>query len=256
LWSDWHWGERVADGSFSPAVARRRVVRLLSLMQKEWEKIQTSHRVNHLCVGLLGDFISGAIHEEAREVGGNYLTATEEITQVQGALAWAIKSILSSFRGLEKLTCVCVHGNHGRLTKQSRYTSGHRYNLETMMYWNLRQHFSSHKRVEFVIAEDTAVYTKVLGKTWRWCHGDFAKAIDPQGLHKWVEKQNKQVRNADLTFMGHVHHLYCADGLVTNGSLVGPTDYGKALGFCEQAQQIFLCVDAYGVAQVSRLYLG
>jgi len=30
LWSDWHWGERVADGSYSPQEARKRVVRLLT----------------------------------------------------------------------------------------------------------------------------------------------------------------------------------------------------------------------------------
>jgi len=255
IWSDWHWGERVADGSFSPQEASRRVVRLLSLLQKEWEKSQLSHRVSHLCLGLLGDFISGGIHDEAREIGGNHLTPTEEITQVQGALAWAIKTVLTSFRGLEKLTCICVHGNHGRLTKHSRATSGHRYNLETMMYWNLRQQFRGHKRVEFLIAEDTAVYTQVLGKTLRWCHGDFARAIDPPGLHKWMQKQNHQIRHADFTLMGHVHHLYCADGLITNGSLVGPTDYSKSLGYGEPAQQIFVCLDAHGVAQVSRLYV-
>jgi len=170
-------------------------------------------------------------------------------------LARGIKTVLGNFQGLEKLVCFCVHGNHGRTTKRSRITSGHRYSLETMMYWNLRQQFGAHKRVEFRIAEDTSLYAEVMGKTLRWCHGDFAKAVDPHGLHKWLDKQNRAVRWADYTLMGHVHHLYCADGLITNGSLVGPTDYGKTLGYSEQAQQILLCLDAFGVAQVSRLYV-
>lgn len=255
LWSDWHWGENV-PGRFSPEVARKRTVRLLGLMEKEWLKMRLSHDVNTLCLGLLGDFITGAIHDENRELGGNHLTATQEQFQVQQALRWGISIILKHFQGLQKLEVYCVHGNHGRMTKHSRGASGHLYSLETLMYWNIAEAFAREPRVNVKVADAPQVYSQVFGKTLRWCHGDFAKAVDPAGLHRWLGKQNKNVRPADYTFMGHVHHLYCADGLVTNGSLVGPTIYGESLGYGEEAGQMMLLLDTKGIQQVSYLRLG
>lgn len=250
LWSDWHWGERVADRSFDPNIAQRRVVRLLSLMQKEWNQA----KVNYLYLGLLGDFITGSIHEENRELGGNTLTPTQEIYQVGRTLAWGIQQILNHFHGLEKLVVVCVHGNHGRLTRYPRITSGHLHSLESLLYWQLANTFSQQRRARFLVANQPHVYTKVLGLTLRWCHGDLTRASSISALHKWVEKQN-HIEPADLTLVGHFHHLYCADGLAVNGSLVGSTDYGKLLGFAEPPQHLFLLLDRHGIAQVTRLLL-
>jgi len=111
--SDWHIEEMVYEwqvsglNEFNADICRKRVARFfrhgLKLIQKE----RKATKINTLILALLGDFVSGSIHDELME--GNRLLPAFAIIEAQEHIASGIKMLLE--RTNLKIVIPCVSGN-------------------------------------------------------------------------------------------------------------------------------------------------
>jgi len=254
IWSDWHWGERVdleaTNGlnEYNPEIASARANKIYQNTLKLIQKERHSSTINHLVIGILGDMITGILHEEQGSPGGNYLSPIEEVSAVQNSLATGIQFLLDN-GGLEKITIVCIGGNHGRLTDRMYSSTGHKYSLENLMYWNLKRQMQD-PRIEWIIPQSNICYVKVFEKTLRFFHGWEVNFNGGVGgimipMIKFILRQNENIR-ADYSFCGHFHTLLHNDSnrFAINGSLIGASPWSLSKGFpAERPCQLFRVLD-------------
>jgi hypothetical protein len=109
-------------------------------------------------LALLGDFISGNIHDELMETCR--LLPAFAIMRAQDVLASGIQFLLDNTDC--HFTIPCTPGNHSRITKKQRHATEQGNSLETYMYHNLARHFQGNKRVTFLIADGYHLYLRYL----------------------------------------------------------------------------------------------
>lgn len=236
--SDWHVEEKVdsavVDGmnEFNPDIAQMRAEKFFSNGLKRIDKHRRDLSISTMVLWLLGDFITGYIHEELEEE--NFLSPTEASLLAEGMLIDGIKFFLSK-GGFEKIVIPCCRGNHSRTTKKKRIATDYKNSFEWLLYNHLQRVFADDDRVEFVIPKSSTVYVSVYDKTIRGHHGDAFRTQGGIGgimppLFKWLHRANEQ-RHADMTFIGHWHQWIMPRGDISvNGSLIGMNAYGKEIG--------------------------
>jgi hypothetical protein len=114
LLSDWHYEEVVKPQSvnhlneFNEAVAQSRLKQVFITIVKYLNLHKRETHIERMVLALLGDFISGGIHDELKE--SNTLLPIEAIWKVQNHIASGINYILENTD--VKLTIPCSPGNH------------------------------------------------------------------------------------------------------------------------------------------------
>ncbi len=258
--SDVHIEEKVeleiTDGlnEYTPEIAKKRLenffVNLLKMVNKERQSVN----INQLVLGLLGDFITGYIHEELKE--SNYMSPTEATRYVQNILIDGITYLVDN-GNFKKIIIPCTRGNHGRTTAKKRFSTGADNSFEWMMYKNIENYFFSLSKREdkfkiltFIIPKSELVHINVYDKVVRFGHGDHFKYAGGIGgitipLKKWLSRQNEQ-RKADMTFIGHWHNILTevTEDCMVNGSIIGVNGYSMSFGGTPRPpQQIFTLLD-------------
>ena len=232
VWSDWHVEETV-DGAtinemneYNLDIADERITRLVerSLEMIELWRGQENTTIDRIVLALLGDFITGYIHEELEE--NNSLSPTEAVLWVQKRLIASIQYLLDHGNFKEILIPCCI-GNHGRTTKKPRVSSAYKNNYEWLMYHTMAQFFEmkGEKRVKFKVENSHHNYCEIFGRTVRFHHGDYFNSREGIGgisvpVNKAVLKWNKS-RNAWLDVFGHWHQSLDGGSWVCNSSLIG-----------------------------------
>jgi hypothetical protein len=191
--------------------------------------------IDHLVLALLGDFITGYIHEELEEA--NSLTPVEASLLIQSLLIKGIK-LLAEDGKLKKIVIPCTPGNHGRTTKKKRYTTGYKNSYEWLMYNNIRDLFKAiggYENVEFIIPESEFIYMNLFGYVNKFSHGDHFKYQGGIGgieipLKKWVLRENAVIKT-DMSWIGHWHQYIVLNKVRVNGALIGYNSYARAFGF-------------------------
>jgi hypothetical protein len=191
--------------------------------------------IDHLVLALLGDFITGYIHEELEEA--NSLTPVEASLLIQSLLIKGIK-LLSEDGKLKKIVIPCTPGNHGRTTKKKRFTTGYKNSYEWLMYNNIRDLFKAiggYENVEFIIPESEFIYMDLFGYINKFSHGDHFKYQGGIGgieipLKKWVLRENSVIKT-DMSWIGHWHQYIVLNKIRVNGALIGYNSYARAFGF-------------------------
>lgn len=252
--SDWHVEEEVRDGQVSGvnrynlSIARQRAdhffangVRLVKLFQKDTE-------IKNIVVPLLGDFISGNLHEDSNEK--NQLGAMEAIEFAKELIASGVRYMLKETDC--DLQFVCHSGNHGRITKRIHWGTENQNSLEWLMYRSLAFMFKDEKRVKFVIPEGDMSYLDVYDMKIRLIHGHQVKYGGGVGgitipMRKAIAQWDR-VQQADLTVFGHFHQRIDGGNFIGNGSLIGYNAYAQAMKceFERPAQQFFLISNRNG----------
>jgi len=172
--SDWHIEERVDPAtinginSFDLDIAKSRVNKLFSNTVKVSKIMGKDIKIKNLVIGLLGDLISGMIHDELRE--SNLLSPIDATIMAKSMVSSGIHYLLKETD--LKITVVAVSGNHSRVTEKRRISTEKGYSLEYFMYHILASEFKNEKRVKFVVAEGKHCYLDVYGRTIRFHHGD------------------------------------------------------------------------------------
>lgn len=233
LFSDLHGEEEVKPSQvngvnkYNPEIAKastekffRVVAQLIKVHQKEYDI------KNHICA-LLGDFISGSIHDDLKE--GNKIQPTEAIWMVGG---W----ILSGLKYLRKecpevnLIIPCSMGNHSRITEKQRVQTEYGNSLELLLYNRIAEYFENDDNVKVIITDAYFTYVEVYGKTLAFSHGHAVRYIGGVGgltipMNKAIAQWDKTKR-ADYYFSGHFHEFCVGTNFIVNGSVIGHNPYG------------------------------
>jgi hypothetical protein len=252
VWSDWHSEETVlpeqvsGKNEFNLDIFHERFWNLLR-GNLAWFKINAAATtVKTIVLALLGDFITGSIHDDLME--GNQLQPAQAIHNVFSYLVKAIDYVLENTPKDVELIIPCHSGNHGRMTHEQRIATEAGNSLEYFMYLMLRDRFESNKRVKFIVQNGYHSYVNFFeGRfTARFHHGH---QINYQGgvggitipVNKAIAQWNK-ARHADLDVFGHFHTKFDGGNFISNGALIGYSAYAVSIKgtYEEPSQQQFL----------------
>lgn len=248
--SDFHFEEEVKPetvnglNEFNLDIARSRSDRFFVNTAKLIKAKQKSIKVDTLVLGLLGDFITGNIHEENVETA--QLPPAEALVLVETKLASGIQYLLDNTN--VKLVIHCHLGNHPRITKKMRHATSAGNNLEWVMYHFLASHFKGNKRIEWFISPAYHSYCDIGGFVIRFHHGHDVRFGGGVGglsipLNKAIAQWNKAKR-ADLDVLGHWHQLRYFGNAIVNGSLIGFNAYALSIkADFEKPKQAFFLVN-------------
>lgn len=258
LASDWHVGETVTLEStngmneYNKAIAQARAECFFRNSLKLVDMFGKDVEIRRVVLGLLGDFISGYIHEHL--VASNSMSPVQEAMYVKDLLRAGIQFWLDN--SPYRIDCICHVGNHGRMTHRP-WTGGANeamMSLETFVYHALKLDFADEPRVNFLIPSAIMSYVDVLGYTIRFLHGHKGLAKYHGGVgglyvpvNRGLGRINKN-NPAYITCFGH-HHQYIdasgpSGGWVANGSLIGGSDYAIDLGVAiEKPTQALFLID-------------
>ena len=119
--NDWHWGEVVDPdqvggvNKFNRAIAKQRVHVLHDTVNDLCFNHMTNPNYPGAVVAILGDMITGNIHEDLRETNDGPVSWS--VIEVENQIIGLLKSWAEKFG---KLAVICVPGNHGRNTPKPR----------------------------------------------------------------------------------------------------------------------------------------
>lgn len=262
--SDWHVEERVDPAKvmglneFNPTIAERRAARCFAGIEWLIREQQSLFAVRTLVLAIIGDIISGYIHEELLE--SNYMSPTRAVVFGKRLLRDGIRMLLKADPNL-KIHCVCKCGNHGRTTPKLRIATAVDNSYEWLLYHMLAEDFAREPRVTFQIDEGHHSVTPVYGRRVHTHHGDSVRSQGGIGgitvpLNRAAIQWREKYR-ADMSLVGHFHQYVPGSKLIVNGSLVGYGAYSDFLPSAqpEPAQQAFFLIDSKrGVCQMTPVW--
>jgi predicted phosphodiesterase len=196
-------------------------------------------------VFLGGDLIGGKIHADQVEcndlgIEGSCELAEELLEKV--LRTWWAKG------KFERMTVVCLSGNHDRLTPKVQHSSFYENSHASTIYRHLRTRMRDTPQMQWVIGKGEYADIPIYGWNFRLTHGHRVKFAGGVGgitipWTKHVMRLNRG-KHADFTIGGHLHQwTYSKDaGFLVNGSVIGTTPYSLPLGH-QQPEQSFLVVD-------------
>jgi hypothetical protein len=248
LASDFHAEEYVDPStvnklnSFDLDIAHKRIGNFFANIRRLILGKQKSIKIKTLVLALLGDFISGNIHEEIIET--TQIPPVEAAMWVQNRLASGIETLLKETN--VKLVIPCHSGNHGRTTRTVHQATERGNSLEYFMYHSLANHFKDEKRITWIIAPGYHTHLDIAGFRMRLHHGHNLRYQGGVGgitipVRKAIAQWNKAVQ-ADLDCFGHFHQLLWCGNFVCNGALIGYNAYALSIkaDFEKPKQAFFL----------------
>lgn len=241
LLSDAHCEERVTKEStnglneYNPDIFESRVnnwgQRLIKLVNNTRRDI----RVDNLVLGLLGDNVSGYIHEELLET--NYLSPIEASILFQEVMIPILKMI-SEDGGFKKIKIICKVGNHSRTSRRKKYSTLVQNSYEYILYKNIKSHFDAvggYNNLEFIIEKNEFTYIDIYDKLFRFSHGDHFNYRGGVGgveipMKTWLYKMNSTF-DADMSCIGHWHRHLVGNDYMVNASVKGFDAFAVSHGF-------------------------
>ena len=242
--SDWHVEETVDPknvnnlNAYDLGIAQKRIRTFFQKVVRLTEIQRAGTKIDTLVLALLGDLMTGYIHEELRETNG--LSPTETVLWLQDELASGLAMLSPCFG---RIIIPCSFGNHGRNTIKPRHATGARNSYEWMLYQIMRKQFPQY---EWRIADGYHNYLEVDGRVIRFHHGDDLKYQGGVGgltipVEKAIGQWNKAIP-AHLDVFGHWHQSQQNPKWISNASLIGHNAYAIAIkaGFEPPSQTFFL----------------
>jgi hypothetical protein len=248
LASDWHYEEDVrgdaVDGlnEFDRKIGTVRIHNFFNNVARLVNAKQKSIEVKNLVFALLGDFITGNIHEEI----DTNLDPGEALLEVASHIGSGIRYLLKNTN--VNITVPCHSGNHGRATRTVHQGNEHANSFEYLMYHFLGGEFKDEKRVKFVIAKGYHSYLDIAGFKIRFHHGHNLKYNGGVGgifipTRKAIAQWNK-ARPVELDCFGHFHQLLYGGNFVCNGCLIGYNAFALSIkADYEKPKQAFFLVN-------------
>jgi len=265
LLSDVHYEEVVTLDStmglneYNPAIAKTRVLNYFKNLNKIVTHQKGNYNINHLILGFLGDFIGNWIHPELMQT--NAMSPMDAIQECKSVLVSGLKYLNDNLE-VDKITVVCVVGNHGRSTPKTQFANMTSTSFEYFMYRDIQNicEMSGFDKLNFIIPEAEMAKIEVLGKSILFTHG---AAIKYQGgigglavpLNRWAAQFNKNFK-VDLFCLGHFHSSHFFPNAIVNGSTKGYDAYaiGKGLGYEKPKQALVLLDSKYDFCQYTQVH--
>ncbi len=262
--TDWHVEEQVnpagvnGKNSFDLIEAAARIKRFYTKVLEliEWQ--------NHLAPvveiwhPLLGDLMSGYIHEELLE--SNSLSPVEACLFLQDEIHSGLQLWLKETK-LPIFIPTCV-GNHGRTTQKMRVKTSCKNSYEWLMYSSLARQYEREGYVFWRIGTGYHNIQEIQGRKVRFHHGDAIRYAGGVGgitipVNKAVAEWNK-ADVADFDIFGHWHTFaWSYPQWISCGSLMGYSEYSVKIkaGF-QHPTQTFVVIDRnYGITCAAPIFL-
>lgn len=235
--SDLHWAEVVQSSetagrnSYDLATAQARIKRWAETVVDLCFTYTVDPSYDGIVVPLLGDVISGGIHEE--------LADTDELPPIPATVD-AVKHIASALKLLadrfEKVYVPCVDGNHDRSGKKIRHKKRNYFSYGWLAYQMLESIFENDERVQFDISDNIDIFVPISGRNYLMTHGDQLGARGGDGIvgvlgpirrgHFRISDQYRQMGvSYDTIVMGHWHQTIGLRDIIVNNSLKGWDEY-------------------------------
>lgn len=229
--SDWHIEETVNSeevnglNEYSLAISKQRAEKFFQVALHLTNLERKNTPIKTLVIAILGDMITGRIHEENLEVCS--LRPIDAAIRVQTYFKSGIDFLLKESD--LNLEIVCSVGNHSRITKKIHSATESGNSLETFIYKSLAQVFENEPRVKFHITTAYHNYVKVYDTVIRFHHGHAIQYGGGVGgitipVNKAINEWNKS-KWADLDVFGHFHQMFDGGNFVVNGSMIGYNAY-------------------------------
>jgi len=236
--SDWHYEENVDPATvnnlnnYSPKIATARIQRVWQNTAMLVDFARKFTKIDELVVAILGDMITGYIHEELLE--NNWLSPTEACLEVQDHLMSGLKFLQKEIK--PKVTRIpTAFGNHGRTTRKKQVSTGYANSYEWMMYKQLEWHTGKSQlpSTHWQVGNGYHNWMSIQDHQVRFHHGDSILYYGGVGgitipVNKAISQWNKTKR-ADLDIFGHYHTSKEDNWWVSNGSVIGMNAYGISI---------------------------
>ena len=235
--------------SYNPEIAELRMERFFTrLIYMIRLQRRAGTKIDNLVLHLVGDFISGWIHDELIET--NSMTPIKATLLIEQLLIKGIKT-LSEMGDLVKIVIPCSIGNHSRTTKKNHFKNTFDTSYEAIIYQHLAEYFKErgYSNVEFIISESPYIYYNIYGKINKFSHGNhfnYQGGIGgiEVGLNKWAYRENA-VMPFDMAWIGHWHTYLVGRKVRINGSMIGYNEMSRSFGFTPEPPQMqFQLLDA------------
>ncbi|KKN89768.1 hypothetical protein LCGC14_0236140 [marine sediment metagenome] len=254
--ADWHIGEQIDEGevegfnAFNYAIAERRVDFLADKVAKWVLTERHGHKINELHVPIMGDMITGNIHDE--------LIAYAEFPLPEAVVkaSHLISRFLTVQAGI--FPNVVVHqlkvDNHSRLTKKKG--SKHRGTNS----WNhvigelCRQMLRDHKNVKWISHDAQKAEVDIAGQRYLADHGDSIRAYMGLPYYGFAREDGREAlkrmrvgKRFDDRLRAHWHVAGAGPLGIQCGCLCGSTELDAQSGrFSDPFQVSFLVHPKYG----------
>lgn len=253
IMSDWHIEERVDPETVNglnfhnPDEARRKADNAFRRGVRLWDIFRKDITIKNMMIGLLGDMISGYIHEELME--DNYMSPIEASMFCEELIISGIDYVLEHTDC--NITIPCKPGNHGRTTQKRRVATYNKNSYEIYMYNNIARHYQNEERIKFIIEGGYLTYVDIYDYPIRLHHGDNIRYWGGVGgvtipANKAIASWDKE-RTAYLDVFGHFHTQMLDTGtskFVLNGSLIGYNAFAVSIKApYEPPKQSFFLID-------------
>src|SRR5512146_2216273 len=256
--SDWHFEETVEPGTvnglneYNLDIARKRIRSIWPNGMKLVTMTRSTTNIDTLVLALLGDHITGYIHDELME--GNGASPTQACLDVYGLIMEGINFLLKE-GGFKKLVVVSKWGNHGRTTLKPRVGTAYKNSFEYMVYRLLMLRYANEiksGKLEWQMSDGYFDLLNIYGWTYRFHHGDNIKYMGGIGgvcvpLLRALAQWNR-TQPATVDVLGHWHERQAGQSYVINGSTIGYNAYSIRIkaAFQRPQQSFFLVHPRYG----------
>jgi len=154
------------------------------------------HGIKTLHVSLLGDNISGVIHDSLR--AENEFDINEQVEKLTELIAQGLIRLATVFK---KVVVSDTYGNHGRIFP-NKTANGDKDSFESFFSWGLRLRLRNSKEnlvFESNLVDEGIIVKKIMGRTIFEVHGHEDK------FAKVAEDLTMMIEKPDEVHMGHMH---------------------------------------------------
>lgn len=254
LWwvgSDWHIEEHVDAAAvnglnhYDLDESKRRAGLFFTRGLRLMQMFQRDVAIPQVVMPLIGDMISGSIHEDLAE--SNLLPPVDAALRWVSYITSGLTLLLAETKAAgTQFFLPCHTGNHGRMTKDRRIQTEAGNSLERLMYSLVQAHFRNEPRLRFDISTAYHSFVESYGHITRVHHGHSIRYWGGVGgptisINKAIAEWNT-ARPAHLDVFGHLHQYIDHDTFVANGSMIGWNAYAIAVKakFQKPKQALFL----------------
>lgn len=259
--SDLHFDEVVdldaMDGinAYNREIAEARLDRVINKTSDILRRFVSGVHYDGIVVPLLGDIVTGEIHDELARTNEAPTAAT--IVHWVPRLASALKYLAEEFKNV---FVPVVDGNHDRAYPHTPTKKRAESSLAWIVYNWLADTLKDDPRIKFGITKAPEQLIEVYNTRFLLSHGDgFRSAGGVGGLYpsmlKWLLRKHQLYsttkKDFDFALIGHWHQDLWGQDFVVNGSLKGYDEYARHGGFTfgRASQQLFTVSPERGIVQ-------
>lgn len=239
-WCDWHMGkvqrpdEIEGFGEFSPDLAKIRMASYARAFQKWVEAHRSVYTVNELHILVLGDLISGMIHDELMVTAA--FPVPVQVVEAARLLSWSIAQLSPHYA--TTVVHFIVEDNHSRLTRKPQSSQAGINSFNYLVGMFSRERLLDVPNLLFNIYPQFQRTVEVGGRHYLLSHGHKVQGwagfpyygLERRAHREAMKRMVTGIGKFDRVVIGHWHAPLCHPYYWIGGSLSGTDAYDHSAG--------------------------